>query len=98
MIDWKGCGNIKGGKQIEFRNDTSGHPGAGVAGRDSDMASQQDVGLWSQRGPGLDFSDRPDSSIAGQNMTRQFIAPSRALTTGAIQYEHSHEDTVSLRV
>ena len=58
----------KRGGQNEYRNDTSGHPGAGAVGRDSKLASQQELGLWSQWRSWLDTGDCVDFILAGQDI------------------------------
>ena len=61
-------GGTNRGEQNEYRNDTSGHLGSGVAGRDSNLASQQEMGLWSQRRSWLDLCNRIDFILAGQDI------------------------------
>ena len=65
---WKGGGKTKRGEHNGFRNDTFGHPSAGAVGRDSNLASQQGMGLWSQRRSWLDTGDRVDFIRAGQDI------------------------------
>src|SRR5450830_1610425 len=84
---WKGGGKTKRGEQNGYRNDTSGHPSAGAGGRDSNLASQQGMGLRSERRSWLDTGDRVDFIRAGQDIARISIALSLALTTGAIEHE-----------
>ena len=56
------------GEPNGYRNDTSGHPGTGVAGRDSHLASQQGMGLWSQWWGWLDTANRVDFVGTGQDI------------------------------
>ena len=65
---WKSGGTIKRGERNGYRNDTSGHSGAGAAGRDSNLASQQGMGLWSERRSWSDIDDRVDFIGAGQDI------------------------------
>ena len=64
----EGNGKTKRGEPNGYRNDTSGHPGAGAGGRDSNLASQQGMGLWSQRRGRFDTGDRVDFIRAGQDI------------------------------
>ena len=64
----EGGGKTKRGEHNGYRNDTFGHPGAGAVGRDSNLASQQGMGLRSQRWSWLDTGYRVDFIRAGQNI------------------------------
>ncbi len=64
----KSGGKTKTGESNGHRNDTFGHPRAGVVGCDSDLASQQGMGLWSQRRSWSDTGDRVDFTRAGKNI------------------------------
>jgi hypothetical protein len=61
-------GQLMRGKQNEYRNDTSDHPGAGARGRDSNLAPQQAMGLLPQRWSWFDTGDRVDSFPTGKNI------------------------------
>src|ERR1035437_1209457 len=65
---WNGGGKTKRGEQNECRNDTSGHPSVGAGGRDSNLASQQGMGLWSQRRGWFDTGNRGDFIRARQDI------------------------------
>ena len=60
------------GKQNGYRNDIAGDSDPRAAGRDSDLASQQEMGLWAQRRHWLDTDNRVDSILAGQDIALIF--------------------------